>query len=131
MDSLTARFRAVDLVHLAMLGLLVAASLWIWNDTVHATWLLGLNAVLFAAVAGLAAGPFARLDPSKAALARLAVSYFLVAALFNELVPFCIIPCSRISSPPDTSASMSCPSPSSRCCTGGAWSSPLPPPTRP
>ncbi|MDH3475324.1 MAG: phosphatase PAP2 family protein [Rhodospirillales bacterium] len=85
MDSLTARFRAVDLVHLAMLGLLVAASLFVWNDAMHAGWLLGLNAVLFAAVAGLAAGPFTRLDPPKAALARLAVSYFLVAALFNEL----------------------------------------------
>jgi membrane-associated phospholipid phosphatase len=84
-DSVSARFRAVDVVHLAMLGLLVAASLFVWNDTVHAGWLLGLNAVLFAAVAGLAAGPFARLDPPQAALARLAVSYFLVAALFNEL----------------------------------------------
>jgi len=79
------RFRAVDLIHLAGLGALAVLSLLASSQSAGTLWLVALDISLFAAVAGLALGPFARFGPRRTAASRMIMSVIIIPIAFTEL----------------------------------------------
>ena len=83
--SLLAGARAIDLLHISVLGLSGLAALGVWAATGQGAWVFGLNLVLMAVLLGLVAGPVAKGGAARAATIRMIVSFTLVTLLFSEL----------------------------------------------
>jgi hypothetical protein len=83
--SLLAGIRAIDVLHLAVLGLSGLIALGVWAATGQGAWVFGLNLVLGVVLLGLVAGPVAKGGAARAATIRMLVSIVLVTLLFSEL----------------------------------------------
>ena len=83
--SLLAGIRAIDVLHLAVLGLSGLTALGVWAATGQGAWVFGLNLVLAVVLLGLVAGPMAKGGAARAATIRMLVSTVLVTLLFSEL----------------------------------------------